>query len=1271
SAVPVELRVDGHLIGSATAAGPLAVRGGQQTVTASWTPAVEGRHELCARANPGAAVEESGDENNESCRTVFVRTAPAGCDLIVEAPAHSPAGAQPGDALVLTASARNAGSTPCLPSTLDVTDGPASNARGLGTVGLPLLTPGASHLITVVTVAQPGTHDIHFTADPTRTALDVDVSNNVVVLQLGVGAASVADFFVSAIELAPQPVLPGEPLSVTAMVRNGGAPAAASHLLLAGMELEVPPLPGGTEVALTVTLAPPLPSAVTATVDARHALAEFDEANNSLTVPVQLLEPRLTVSVTATPPAAGPDTVIGISVSLLNTAGMARQLALTGSLVGAGGLRIPVVSTSVIVGPGASGFALPWNTARIAPGVYALELQVRESNRPLAVATTPFTVEAERATTAPVAVDRTSYGPRETVVIFGRVENASRNAPLAGAVSTLTVIEPSGVTLQSSTRPVPLLPALGHFDFSDAHALSPMAAAGTYVVTHEVRDGLGVVVAASTASFEVQVTPALSTTAQTTAAPVFPVGPPLPVRVVLTNSASAALPSSVLSVELYDVGGTQLFAAESVASKSVTLAAGASRTDDLSLPTSGLQPGPKLLVVRLGGAILQRLRVEAVALTDNEPPVIDISGVVDLQTTRFDVSPVITVTDFSASTWAATLDGSPFVSGTTVSTEGPHLLEVTATDTFGNTAFKALRFTIDKTPPSLTLVGPAHSSFHAAPVSLSWTASDATALTVIASLNGVPLQSGDTASTEGTYAWVVTATDAAGNSRSETRQFVLDFTAPAITVAGVSDGAVYGGPRTVTFAASDPSPATVSATLDGAAFASGSSVSSEGQHALAVTASDAAGNTSQRTVQFHIDVTAPVVAIAGVTDGALYASPRTITFSATDGTAVTVTATLDGAPFTSGSSVAGDGPHVLVVSASDAAGNAAQRTVQFRIDGTPPVITITGVTPGATGTNFTPVINVADATTTTVTATLDGIAFSSGTAVTSPGPHTLHVSAIDAAGNTASASVSFTVVAPGPGEPVFAFGACAMGNLVVRNAAQSTGSLAANGSATLENSALVMGDVVAGGNLTLRNAARVTGRGRHGGSVSILNAATVQGGTQALAPAPSPCQCSYDVSGQLAAAEDTNDNAAISSLLTAQGGIDLHNTTATLPGGTYYLSSLRLRGTARLKVIVGHSARLFVEHNVLVQNASTMGGTPQQSGGILVVSGADATDGGVIELENATETTLRVYAPRADIRLQNAARLTGAVVGKNLTLQNSHRLVTDAPSDGGIPLTCP
>ncbi len=77
---------------------------------------------------------------------------------------------------------------------------------------------------------------------------------------------------------------------------------------------------------------------------------------------------------------------------------------------------------------------------------------------------------------------------------------------------------------------------------------------------------------------------------------------------------------------------------------------------------------------------------------------------------------------------------------------------------------------------------------------------------------------------------------------------------------------------------------------------------------------------------------------APLADGAMFNRDVVPVLGTTGGTApITLDATLDGAPFTSGSTVTGDAPYLLEVSAEDADGFLVQRTVHFTIDTVGPV----------------------------------------------------------------------------------------------------------------------------------------------------------------------------------------------------------------------------------------------------------------------------------------------------------------------------------------------
>ncbi|MFX3636020.1 MAG: S-layer homology domain-containing protein [Candidatus Pristimantibacillus sp.] len=306
----------------------------------------------------------------------------------------------------------------------------------------------------------------------------------------------------------------------------------------------------------------------------------------------------------------------------------------------------------------------------------------------------------------------------------------------------------------------------------------------------------------------------------------------------------------------------------------------------------------------------------------------------------------------------ATLNGAAFVNNTQVTLDGVYTLVVT--DDAGNKT--TVIFEIDKSAPTVT--GITNNGNYKETVTVSFNEGTA-------NLNGAAFANGADIDQDGSYTLVVT--DVAGNVT--TVSFKIDTVAPIVT--DVTAGGIYKAKVTPSFNEG-------TATLNGAAFASGTEIEQDGVYTLVVT--DAAGNAA--TVGFTIDTTAPVV--TGVANNGLFNSKMTAEFN--EGTA-----TLNGAAFASGTEIEQDGVYALVV--TDAAGNVT--TVSFTIDTEAPAIT--GVSDGGVYLSATPEFNEG-------TATLNGAAFASGTEIEQDGIYTLAVT--DTAGNAATVQFQIDTIEP-------------------------------------------------------------------------------------------------------------------------------------------------------------------------------------------------------------------------------------------------------------------
>jgi RHS repeat-associated protein len=447
---------------------------------------------------------------------------------------------------------------------------------------------------------------------------------------------------------------------------------------------------------------------------------------------------------------------------------------------------------------------------------------------------------------------------------------------------------------------------------------------------------------------------------------------------------------------------------------------------------------------------------------DMTAPQIALTGVTDGQMSRTPVTPVFSVTDTYLQSTTATLDGQSFASGTAVSSEGQHTLAISASDQATNSTVRQVVFTIDTTPPVLQISGVANGEIRNSAVSITFSASDAHLGQVTATVDGSPISTGTSVSSEGDHVLVVTAVDEAGNSSSENRAFTLDFTAPVLSINGIANGDRRNSAVTITYSASDLHPKSVNATLNETAFATGTTVSTEGAYTLVVTAEDLAGNTATEQRVFQLDFSAPSIAITGVSDGQYSRNPLTIEYQVLDPLLETITATLNAESFASGTTVSAEGGYDLVVQAEDFAGNTANASVHFTIDFTPPSVSITGVTDGELRNSPATIsFEATDANADTLAAVLDDVtALTSGGTVSAEGEHEIVVTATDKAGNSATETVGFTVDSTAPAIQIAGVAAGETRNTAVTITFSATDSHFKQVSATVDGSPISSGDTV-------------------------------------------------------------------------------------------------------------------------------------------------------------------------------------------------------------------
>lgn len=366
----------------------------------------------------------------------------------------------------------------------------------------------------------------------------------------------------------------------------------------------------------------------------------------------------------------------------------------------------------------------------------------------------------------------------------------------------------------------------------------------------------------------------------------------------------------------------------------------------------------------------------------------------------------------------ATLDGVPFASGSTVTGDALHLLEVSAGDADGHTAQRTVHFTIDTVGPVFVTVAPPEGFVTASlTVVLSGEIAGATSLTVnsapVAVLNGL-FSSSPLALAEGAQSFLLVAADLATNTTSLTRSIVRDSIPPGVTIVQPAPGVVGSSPISVEGTATDPHLAQVlvngqAATVDGASFSLAGLALDEGANVIVAEAIDSVGNPpGTASVAVTLDSQEPVLAFLEsglpLADGALFNRTVSPAVVATDATQLSLSITLNGAPYSPGTPVADEGAYTLQATAVDEGGNSANLAVGFVIDKTAPAFV--AVLPPDNALIAAPEIVLAGEVTAAQSVTADGLAcalaadsFSCPSFPLADGERIFQLRARDAAGN--------------------------------------------------------------------------------------------------------------------------------------------------------------------------------------------------------------------------------------------------------------------------------
>ena len=272
--------------------------------------------------------------------------------------------------------------------------------------------------------------------------------------------------------------------------------------------------------------------------------------------------------------------------------------------------------------------------------------------------------------------------------------------------------------------------------------------------------------------------------------------------------------------------------------------------------------------------------------------------------------------------------------------------------TWSATRNRSRRRTVNiSTQAPITTASGADSAWHDGPVTLTFSASGAGAVTTQYSTDGGATWTTGTSltilapadgSNDGVHTILYRSTDAAGNQETaKTATVYIDAAAPTTSVSGL-DSAWSNGPVTLTFSGSDAGSGVAStqySTDNGATWTTGTSLtipapgdgSNDGQHTVLYRSTDEVGHVeTPKSCVVGIDTTAPTTSESGA-DMNWHSSDVTVSFTGSDaGSGVASTQySVDGGPWTTGTSVtvpapadgSNDGVHTVDYRSTDNAGN--------------------------------------------------------------------------------------------------------------------------------------------------------------------------------------------------------------------------------------------------------------------------------------------------------------------------------------------------------------
>jgi choice-of-anchor A domain-containing protein len=280
---------------------------------------------------------------------------------------------------------------------------------------------------------------------------------------------------------------------------------------------------------------------------------------------------------------------------------------------------------------------------------------------------------------------------------------------------------------------------------------------------------------------------------------VIPIEQDMQVNVQLTNQSTNNMAGLAIRIQLFDTIASTLIDTQS---SSVDLVATQSLNQTITFSTASLIPEKYQLILSLFIDNQWQIKDQKfIGLADTTPPEINIGLPILNQVYNSNVNAAINVNDqYSAITevsyqldnstsWQQLVNSSAdnYIASLQLN-NGNHSIRYRARDKFDNSQqSQDINFVVDTIAPQINIISPDDGSLTNQDVLIQFEISDDHHYQQQVELNGNPVSSGDIISAQGQYQLNISATDEVDNSTHKSIQFIIDKTAPALTISNLSD----------------------------------------------------------------------------------------------------------------------------------------------------------------------------------------------------------------------------------------------------------------------------------------------------------------------------------------------------------------------------------------------------------------------------------------------------------------------------------------------------